>query len=29
MIEVNNVTLKTKEYTILDNVSIKVDKGRW
>ena len=27
MIEVNNVTLKTKEYTILDNVSIKVDKG--
>ena len=27
MIEVNDVTLKTKEYTILDNVSIKVDKG--
>ena len=27
MIEVNEVTLKTKEYTILDNVSIKVDKG--
>lgn len=27
MIEVNNITLKTKEYTILDNVSIKVDKG--
>lgn len=27
MIEVSNVTLKTKEYTILDNVSIKADKG--
>lgn len=27
MIEVRNVTLKTREYTILDNVSIKADKG--
>lgn len=27
MIEVNDVTLKTKEYTILDHVSVTVKRG--